>query len=154
MQITDYTPGQRREVARDFAFCVGKSFARVSIEDPYAMDSDFNADCLSELLEALGKLWQVWPSELELKTRDIGPLGRQRMSELEKLLQPRGCKLIPRWVTTFGQRRPDFHDRRIYFVPDPKNPKLRVAVYLTGGVDRYLDQAKESTIIVQMSPSA
>ena len=154
MQITDYTPGQRREVARDFAFCVGKSFARVSIEDPYAMDSDFNADCLSELLEALGKLWKVWPSELEVKTRDIGPLGRQRMSELEKWLRQKSCKLTPRWVTTFGQRKPDFHDRRIYFVPDAKNPKLRVAVYLTGGVDRYLDDAKESTIIVQMPPSA
>ncbi|MEP6671355.1 MAG: helicase-related protein [Chthoniobacter sp.] len=150
VQITDYTPGQRRDVVRDFAFCKTKAFGRLSIEDPYAMENDFNATSLGQFLEALGKLWIAWPTELELKTRDVAPPGRQRLAALEKLCQPHGCKVTARWVTTFGQRRPDFHDRRMYFLPDAKNPKARTVVYLTGGVDRYLDQAKETTIIVQL----
>jgi ATP-dependent helicase YprA (DUF1998 family) len=150
VQITDYTPGRTRDVARDFAFCKAKTFGRLSIEDPYAMENDFNADCIGQFLETLGKLWSSWPTELELKTRDVGPPGRARFAALEKRIQRHGGKLTPRWVTTFGQRKPDFHDRRLYFIPDVKNPKARTVVYLTGGVDRYLDPAKETTLIVQL----
>ena len=150
IRISDYIPGQPRDVSRDFSFCSGKNFARISIEDPYAMDSDFNLDSVRQLLSALGKLWIKWPSEIEIKTRDTGPVGRQRMQALAARLQPHDCKLKPHWIAQIGPRRPDFHDRRISFVLDENNPKVRVVVYLTGGVDRYLDSTKESTIIVQL----
>jgi hypothetical protein len=87
VQITDYPPGRPRDVAHDFAFCKAKTFAHLSIEDPYAMENDHNADCIGRLLEALGILWSSWPTALELKARDVGPLGRKRFAALEKRLQ-------------------------------------------------------------------
>jgi hypothetical protein len=58
---------------------------------------------------------------------------------------------VVRIVTSWGPARTDFHDRRVIFQPDAANPRRRVTVLLTGGVDRYLNERVECGIITHRS---
>lgn len=152
LTLREYRTGEARDLAGDFAFCVGRAFSLVRIEDPYLLADDWQYRALRRFLEGLAKLWQQWPTKLEIKTRDAGTAEQKRMiADLEKVLQPHGTALDVRRIVTSGPQRTDFHDRRLIFQPDVNNPRKRVVVLLTGGVDRYLDQKFECGIIAHRS---
>ena len=69
------------------------------------------------------------------------------IGDLEQALKPHGTVVHVRRVVMNGPRRMDFHDRRLIFQADAANPRNRVTVLLTGGVDHYLDQEFECGII-------
>jgi ATP-dependent helicase YprA (DUF1998 family) len=148
--LREYRPGEARDLARDFAFCRGQSFALLRIEDPYALADDWRFRALCGFLDEMGKLWQKWPLKVEIKTRDTGDQSRV-IAELERLLKSHGTVVDVRRVMMSGPHRVDFHDRRIIFQPDTNNPRRRVTVLLTGGVDRYLDRKFESGVITHRS---
>jgi ATP-dependent helicase YprA (DUF1998 family)/ribosomal protein S27E len=148
LTLHEYRAGELRDLKRDFAFCRGQSFALLRIEDPYVLASDWPYRNLRRFLDELAKLWEAWPVKLEIKTRDIDTSDQKRMiADLEKGLKPFKTVVDVRRVVTSGPRRSDFHDRRLIFQPDISNPRRRVTVLLTGGVDRYLDQKFECGII-------
>jgi ATP-dependent helicase YprA (DUF1998 family) len=147
-----YRTGEARDLTGDFAFCVDRAFSVVRIEDPYLLADDRQYNALVRLLDELAKLWRKWPTKLEIKTRDTGT-AEQRMviANLEKVAKSHGTALDVRRVVTSGPRRTDFHDRRLIFQLDVRNPPKRVVVLLTGGVDRYLDHKLECGIITHRS---
>ena len=152
LTLREYRTGEARDLAGDFAFCVGRSFSLVRIEDPYLLADDWQYRALRRFLEGLAKLWQQWPTKLEIKTRDAGTAEQKGMiADLEKVLKPHGTALDVRRIVTSGPRRTDFHDRRLIFQTDVNNTRKRVVVLLTGGVDRYLDQKFECGIIAHRS---
>jgi hypothetical protein len=152
LTLREYRTGEARDLAGDFAFCVGRSFSLVRIEDPYLLADDWQYRALRRFLDGLAKLWQQWPTKLEIKTRDTGTAEQKGMiADLEKVLKPHGTALDVRRIVTSGPRRTDFHDRRLIFQPDVNNPRKRVVVILTGGMDRYLDQKFECGIIAHRS---
>ena len=148
LTLREYRAGEARDLAGDFAFCRGQSFSLVRIEDPYALADDWQYRALRRFLDEVARLWQKWPTKLELKTRDTGTMAQQGMiTEFEKALKSHGTALDVRRVATSGPRRTDFHDRRLIFQPDANNPRKRADVLLTGGVDRYLDPKFECSVI-------
>lgn len=152
LTLREYRSGETRDLVSDFAFCRGQSFSLLRIEDPYALADDWQYRALRRFLDEVAKLWQKWPTKLELKTRDTGtPNQKGMITDFEKFLKTRGTALDVRRVVTSGPRRTDFHDRRLIFQPDVNNPRKRVVVLLTGGVDRYLDQKFECGIIAHRS---
>ena len=152
LTLREYRTGEARDLAGDFDFCVGRAFSLVRIEDPYLLADNGQYRALCRFLEGLAQLWQQWPTKLEIKTRDAGTAEQKGMiADLEKVLKPHGTALDVRRIVTSGPRRTDFHDRRLIFQPDVNNPRKRVVVLLTGGVDRYLDQKFECGIIAHRS---
>jgi hypothetical protein len=152
LKLREYRAGESRDLASDFAFCRGQSFSLLRIEDPYALADDWQYRSLCRFLDEIAKLWQKWPTKLELKTRDNGtPNQKGIITDFDKFLKSHGTALDVRRVVTSGPRRTDFHDRRLIFQPDVNNPRKRVVVLLTGGVDRYLDQKFECGIIAHRS---
>ncbi len=152
LTLREYRAGESRDLASDFAFCRGQSFSLLRIEDPYALADDWQYRSLCRFLDEVAKLWQKWPTKLELKTRDTGtPNQKGMITDFEKYLKPHSTALDVRRVVTSGPRRTDFHDRRLIFQPDINNPRKRVVVLLTGGVDRYLDLKFECGIIAHRS---
>lgn len=153
--VREYRAGENRDLRSDFDFCRGQSFALLRIEDPYILASEWTFRALHRLLGELAKLWQTWPTKLEVKTRDTGLSEQKRMiADLEEALKPHGTQLQVHRVVMGGYRRTDFHDRRLIFQPDFANPRRRVTVLLTGGVDRYLDQKFECGIITHRALQA
>jgi len=147
----EYQPGEARDLARDFAFCKGKKFAQIRIEDPYAMATPDAVTNLKGFLNVLKSLCGHWPDELRILARATPEFAGQAAARalLEKELQALGVPglavtLIPR----FSPRRRDFHDRRIVFLYDSKKSQKRVTVLLTGGVGRYMDSCFECAVIV------
>lgn len=152
LTLREYRAGESRDLTSDFAFCRGQSFSLVRIEDPYALADDWQYRALRRFLDGLAKLWQQWPTKLEIKTRDTGtPEQKEMIADLEKVLKPHGTALDVRRIVTSGPRHTDFHDRRLIFQPDVNNQHKRVVVLLTGGVDRYLEQKFECGIIAHRS---
>jgi hypothetical protein len=152
--LYEYSQGEARIFARDFGFCRGKKFARVVIEDPFALSSVPGIASLKQFLSELRNLLFDWPDELTLHARESVEFSGQPLAKvsLEKYLQAAGVpnpsvKLIPR----FGPNRRDFHDRRVVFIADVKKPQKRVTVLLTGGVDRYWEPRFECGVIVHES---
>lgn len=149
--VREYQPGEARDFARDFAFCTGKKFALIRIEDPYAMATPEAIANVKRFLESLKSLCGQWPDELRIRARETPEFGGQAAARaaLEKQMQAAG---VPKLALTldprFGPRRRDFHDRRIVFVPDAKKTQKRVTVLLTGGIDRYLEPRFECGIVV------
>jgi hypothetical protein len=150
LSLREYRPGEARDLARDFEFCRGQSFALLRIEDPYALADDWRFRALCGFLDEMGKLWQKWPLKVEIKTRDTGDQNRV-IADLERLLKSHGTAVDVRRVVTSGPHRVDFHDRRVIFQADASNPRRRVTVLLTGGIDRYLDRKFESGVITHRS---
>jgi hypothetical protein len=149
--LYQYSQGEARNLDRDFAFCRGKKFARIVIEDPFAVGSAPAVGSLKQFLGELRKLLDNWPDELTLHARENVEFSDQQSAKaaLEKYLQAAGVskvsvKLMPR----YGPNRRDFHDRRIIFIPDAKRPQKRVTILLTGGIDRYLEPRFECGVIV------
>jgi hypothetical protein len=148
LALHEYRAGEARDLKRDFGFCRGQSFALLRIEDPYVLASEWPYRGLLRFLDELAKLWEAWPVKVEIKTRDMGTSDQKMMiADLVKALKPRKTVVEVRRVVTSGPRRTDFHDRRLIFQPEAANPRRRVTVLLTGGVDRYLDQKFECGII-------
>ena len=150
LSLREYRAGQTRDLPNDFAFCRAQGFAIVRIEDPYALDNDWQFRALLSFLEQLAKLWQKWPAKIEIKTRDTGEQN-SIIGELQRAVKPHGTVVDVRRVPTKGPNRVDFHDRRIIFQPDEKNARRRVTVLLTGGIDRYLDHKFECGVITHRS---
>lgn len=151
LTLREYRAGEPRDLKRDFAFCHEQAFALLQIEDPFVIKADWQYRSLRRLLGELSKLWQKWPTRIELKTRDEGGSEQARLIEdLEDFLKPHGVVLKVRRIAAtaaHGARRPDFHDRRLVFYPDLANARRRVTVLLTGGIDRYLKDGVECGII-------
>lgn len=148
LTLREYRAGDSRDIEGDFAFCREQSFALLRIEDPYAIKTNWQYKSLLRFLNELAKLWSKWPTKIEVKTRDEGS-DEQNMiiADLENMLKQRGTALDVRVITTWGPSRTDFHDRRLIFQPDLSNPRRRITVLLTGGVDRYLNNRVECGII-------
>jgi ATP-dependent helicase YprA (DUF1998 family) len=152
LTLHEYRAGEPRDLASDFAFCRGQTFSLVRIEDPYVLAGEWQYRSLRSFLDKVAKLWQQWPTKLEIKTRDAGTAEQKGMiSDLEKALKPYGTALDVRRIVASGPRRTDFHDRRLLFQPDVNNPRKRIVVLLTGGVDRYLNPKFECGIIAHLS---
>lgn len=151
VSITNYRPGVKRSVAKDFGFVRGKSFERIEIDDPYATAGSDQWRAFLTFLSEVSKLWTVWPKVLRLRTKDERDKAAQNLmkTELERLLKSNGSEAKLERVPNFGPGRRDFHDRRIVFIPDVKTPKKRTLVLITGGMDRYMDHQKEIAVIVQ-----
>jgi hypothetical protein len=144
--LREYRSGEARDVGRDFAFCRGEYFALLRIEDPYVLADDWKSRALRSFLEELATLWQKWPAKIEIKTRDTGDQNKL-IADLERELKQHGVSIDVRRVVSSGTHRIDFHDRRIIFQPDIANPRRRVTVLLTGGIDRYVDRKSECGVI-------
>jgi len=150
LTLREYRSGETRDLPRDFSFCRGQFFALLRIEDPYVLADDWKCRALYGFLEELAKLWQKWPTKIEIKTRDTGDQNKV-IADLERVLKPHGVSIDVRRVVASGPHRIDFHDRRIIFQPDLGNPRRRVTVLLTGGIDRYLDRKSECGVIAHRS---
>jgi hypothetical protein len=147
--LFDYRPGDSRQLSRDFAFCRGKSFSQIRIEDPYALSSDHHCTLLQQLLAGLGTLWNEWPPEIHLRTRSKPEVPqeqmRQRLTEQLRLNRTTfSCHIASRREA----ERIDLHDRRLIFQCDAGKIKKRTVVLLTGGVQRYVDQQYETTVVI------
>lgn len=149
--LYEYQQGAPRNVARDLAFCRGKKFALVRVEDPFALSSETAVSSLKQFLGEIQKLCGQWPDELRIHARESMDYSGQASARaaVEKHFQTSGVskasvKLMPR----YGPGRRDFHDRRIVFITDAKKPQKRVTVLLTGGIDRYLESRFECGVIV------
>jgi hypothetical protein len=149
LMLREYRPGQARNLAVDFAFCRGQKFTMLRIEDPYVLADDYQFRSLSRFLEELGKLWQSWPTKVEIKTRDTGDQG-QLIANLQRALAARGTSVDVRRVPAKGPHRVDFHDRRIIFQADDGKQRRRITVLLTGGLDRYLEPQFECGIVTNL----
>jgi hypothetical protein len=148
LTLREYLAGEPRDLKNDFDFCRGQSFTLLRIEDPYMLASDWPYRALLRFLGEVAKLWKKWPAKLEIKTRDNGTSEQRKMvTDLEQSLKPHGTVVQVRRVITGGPHRTDFHDRRLIFQPGSANPRSRVTVLLTGGIDRYLDKKFECGII-------
>jgi len=150
LTLREYRPGEPRNFACDFAFCRGEFFALLRIEDPYVLADDWKSRALCGFLRELATLWQKWPAKIEIKTRDTGDQNKL-IADLERELKQHGVSIDIRRVVSGGPDRIDFHDRRIIFQPDIVNPRRRVTVLLTGGIDRYLDRKAECGVIAHRS---
>lgn len=152
--VREYQPGVARDFARDFAFCKGKQFAVVRIEDPFALSAEPALFSLKRFIAELKALCGQWPDELKIHTRESSDFPGQAAARvtLEKHLQAAGASNISvRLMPRFGPGRRDFHDRRIVFLADAKKPQKRVSVLLTGGIDRYLEPRFECGIVVHQT---
>lgn len=85
----------------------------------------------------------AWPAKIEVRVR--ADLTGQR-EEFEKWLASQSASGGVKSVIARGPNRSDFHDRQIVFIPNV--PNIRTVVLLTGGVDRYMEPAWESVVIV------
>jgi len=132
----------------DFSFCKGQSFSLVRIEDRYCLGGPTQFDSLGRFIDGLGKLWQTWPTRIELKTGHSKSADQETMTrQLERTLKSKGVELNVRFITKSSQTGKDFHDRRVIFQTDANNPRRRISVLLTGGVDRYLNSDFECGVI-------
>lgn len=148
LTLHEYRAGESRDLKRDFGFCQGQSFALLRIEDPFVLKTDWQYKSLQRFLGEMEKLWAKRPAKIELKTRDERTDEQDSIiADFEHHLKAKGIAFEVRTVTSWGPRRTDFHDRRIIFQPDAANPRRRVTVLLTGGVDRYLNDRVECGII-------
>jgi ATP-dependent helicase YprA (DUF1998 family) len=145
----DYAPGQQRQLKRDFAFCHGKTFGLIRLEDPFLFGRESSFEHLKGFIEELATLWASWPKRFEIKIRHTGESSQTAMlSKFEALVRKAGCTLSVQQVPTYGPGKRDFHDRRIVF-RDEANTISRITVLLTGGLDRYLDSSCECSLIIQ-----
>ncbi len=150
--LLEYSAGQNRDYARDFSFCKGKSFAVIRIEDPFVLKTEWNYKQLKRFLETIIPLMAGCPANVELRTRVSDEPGQKLMiQDLEKWLKGKGASFSFQLVPVFGPAKKDFHDRRLVFQPEQSNSKKRVAVLMTGGIDRYLDSKFECSIVIQSS---
>lgn len=148
--LVNYSAGEARDFGRDFGFCASKTFALIRLEDPFVTKTEWNYKQLKRFLESLLSLMSKCPAKIFLRTRlDEDPGQKLMLQDLEKWLKPKGVALTFELVPAFGPGKKDLHDRKILFVPDESTPKKRIAVLMTGGIDRYLDAKFECTIIVQ-----
>lgn len=149
LTLREYRPGQIRNLAGDFSFCRGTKFSLLRIEDPYVLQGSHQLRLLWRFLEDLGKIWQDWPTRVEIKTRDNGD-QETIISELKRKLAAHVASVDVRRVPTRGPHRVDFHDRRIIFQTEEGKHRRRITVLLTGGVERYLDQQFECGIVTNL----
>ncbi len=146
--LREYRARQPRDFANDFSFCRGQSFSIVRVEDRYALGGQPQFNSLRQFFNELGKLWEKWPSRIELKTGHSKGVDQEKMiKDLEATLKSRGTELSVRRIAKGGPQVTDFHDRRVIFQADANNPGRKVSVLLTGGVDRYLDPDFECGLI-------
>jgi hypothetical protein len=147
--VQDYKPGETRNISRDFTFAQGKEFERLTIDDPFAFKTDFNARYVLNFLQALDKLFKTFPALVHLRTRVAPEVDQGRMeADLRRFVESRGGKIKVDRVVTFGPGRRDLHDRRLVFKTAAKTPK-RIEVLLTGGIDRYMEARFETSVIVR-----
>jgi hypothetical protein len=108
-----------------------------------------NYSHLRAFLEELSKLWAGWPKELRVKFREAED-GSQvaTIEDLRRWLQAKGVSLIAQ-PQTAGRDRKFFHDRRVVLAECTSARCKEALVLLTGGVDRYMNQRVEYSIVVQ-----
>lgn len=148
--LREYRPGEPRDIARDFEFCNGKRFGLIKIEDPFALSANATVRSLERFIYQLKDFCGIWPDELRIYTRENPDFDGQPLAAmgLEKTLKAGGAPNVSVTLKSrFGPNRRDFHDRRITFIPDVKRFQKRIAVLLTGGVDRYTESRFECSII-------
>ena len=118
---------------------------QVSIHDPYALKAQRNLNALQLFLSEMRARVGAWPAKIEVRMR--ADLTGQR-EEFEKWLASQSASGGVKSVIARGPNRSDFHDRQIVFIPNAAVPNIRTVVLLTGGVDRYMEPAWESVVIV------
>jgi len=150
--LINYAPGQTRDLLRDFAFCKGKAFALIRLEDPFVTKTEWNYKQLKRFLQAILPLMSAVPAKILVRTKhEEDPAQKLMLRDLEKWLKSKGTALAFELVPTFGLGKKDFHDRRIQFFSEESNLKKRIAVLMTGGIDRYLDPKFECSLVTQIA---
>ena len=98
--------------------------------------------------------WSPWRASLGSRQAECLPLFLNNRypllcggHQLENALKSKGVELNIRFITKSNQTGKDFHDRRVIFQTDANNPRRRISVLLTGGVDRYLNSDFECGVI-------
>jgi hypothetical protein len=146
--LREYRARQPRDFPNDFSFCSGQSFAIVRVEDRYALGGQPQFNSLCQFFNELGKLWERWPNRIEIKTGHSKSVDQERMiRDLEATLKSKGTELSVRRIAKGGPQTTDFHDRRVIFQTDANNPRRRILVLLTGGIDRYSNADFECGVI-------
>jgi len=149
--LINYEAGQSRDLSRDFAFCNGKTFALIRLEDPFVTKTEWNYNQLKRFLEAIFPLMSKRPTKFVVRTKhDEDGAQKLMLHDMDKWLKSKGTAFSFELVPAFGPGKKDFHDRRLLFVPDESNAKKRITVLMTGGIDRYLDPKFECSIVVQI----
>ena len=129
-----YNAGETRDVLRDFKFCKEKSFALVSIEDPFITKTARQYELLKRLLERLITLMSAPPEKIALRTKCEADEGQKLMLvDMDKWLKSKGARFVSELVPIAT----DFHDRQIVFHSEPSKNNKEISVLLTGGIDRY-----------------
>ena len=114
--------------------------------------TEWNYKQLKRFVEMLFPFMAKAPERLILRTRhEDDPAQKLMLQDLGKWLKDKHTQFEPDLVPTFGPGRKDFHDRRIVFFPDEKNPRKRITVLMTGGIDRYLDPKFECSVVTQFA---
>lgn len=149
IRVHDYRPGDVRDVGRDFVFLRNKEIQHLAVDDPFVLRTDVNVGCLCELLEKLGGFWRTFPEKIQLRTRSSPEVDTRKAEiELRNFVEKRGGQLEIKKIPASGPGRRDFHDRRLIFRTAAKNPQ-KITVLLTGGVDRYMRDRFETSVIVK-----
>jgi predicted nucleic acid-binding Zn-ribbon protein len=150
--ISNYPAGAPRDLNRDFSFVAGKAYTTIRVEDPFVTKTEWNYKQLKRFIEMLFPFMAKAPERLILRTRhEDDPAQKLMLQDLGKWLKDKHTQFEPDLVPTFGPGRKDFHDRRIVFFPDEKNPRKRITVLMTGGIDRYLDPKFECSVVTQFA---
>jgi hypothetical protein len=126
-----YNAGQARDMPRDFEFCKDRSFALVSIEDPFATKTPRQYNLLKRFIEKLFLLMSKPPEKVELRTRhESNEEQKLMLMDMEKWLKRKGAAFVSELVPIGS----DFHDRQIIFHLEPINVKKEISVLLTGAL--------------------
>jgi hypothetical protein len=169
---TPYRAGERRDLARDFAFLERGGLTGIVVRDPYLFHSPDSAAALEMLL----RLWttlvpeKVLPAAVQFCYAEDSQLHKRQLTEevvrafrkqLQSLAIPQAST-----VPNASRRGQDFHDRRIdfHFSRPSDTPQLRkrgskktaagsekksrITVELSGGVYRLVAQDKECCLYV------
>lgn len=150
LAVRNYQCGAQRTMSQDFAFCAKRQFELIRIEDPFVLSHSTNYLLLRAFFEELSKLWSRWPKAVEIKFRESEDGGHVATTEdFRKWLSAKGTTLKSLPQPAFGPTRKFFHDRRIKFVLGIAPKQKMALVLLTGGVDRYMNNKVECSLVIQ-----
>lgn len=155
VELIEYKPGETRNLTSDFGFVKSKAWEVIQVDDPFILKTERNYEQLKLFVADLVKLSGSWPKELNLRIRhDDSPEQKMFLLDFQKWVEGNGATGQVRQVQSRGPARRDFHDRRVLLTPVSvgDRPTSRVSVMMTGGIDRYMQEKFECSLVRHKLP--